>query len=104
MAAAAKTEAQFIELRCWRLADHFDRKAGRKRELKRLALAAVENPSRRPGRERRVRVGYLNVGELSVVPRPVELNIGHSIVSRAISVGLANAVTEMLDRMKSYRG
>jgi len=32
----------------------------------------------------------------------VELNIGHSIVSRAVTVGLAAAVKEMLAVMKNY--
>ena len=32
------------------------------------------------------------------------LNIGHSIVSRAVFVGLRHAVEEMLDAMASYRG
>jgi pyridoxine 5'-phosphate synthase PdxJ len=34
----------------------------------------------------------------------VELNIGHSIVSRAIFVGMEIAVREMLALMKSYQG
>jgi pyridoxine 5'-phosphate synthase PdxJ len=34
----------------------------------------------------------------------VELNIGHSIVSRAVMVGLEKAVKEMLALMKRYRG
>jgi len=37
------------------------------------------------------------------VPYMVELNIGHSIISRAITVGLANAVKEMLKLMLNYR-
>jgi pyridoxine 5-phosphate synthase len=38
------------------------------------------------------------------VPHLVELNIGHSIVSRAVTVGLAEAVRQMLDLMREYRG
>jgi pyridoxine 5-phosphate synthase len=38
------------------------------------------------------------------VPHLVELNIGHSIVSRAVMVGLENAVKEMLQLMENYRG
>jgi pyridoxine 5'-phosphate synthase PdxJ len=34
----------------------------------------------------------------------VELNIGHSIVSHAVSVGLHKAVKEMLQVMKGYKG
>jgi pyridoxine 5'-phosphate synthase PdxJ len=32
------------------------------------------------------------------------LNIGHSIVSRAVFVGMENAVREMLALMRDYRG
>jgi pyridoxine 5-phosphate synthase len=38
------------------------------------------------------------------VPHLVELNIGHSIVSRALTVGIGNAVQEMLRLMEDYRG
>jgi len=32
------------------------------------------------------------------------LNIGHSIVSRAVMVGMENAVKDMLKLMKGYEG
>jgi pyridoxine 5-phosphate synthase len=38
------------------------------------------------------------------IPHLTELNIGHSIISRAMSVGLETAVKEMLAAMKNYRG
>jgi len=38
---------------------------------------------------------YLNVGPVAAVPEIEELNIGHSIVSRAIFEGLESAVREM---------
>jgi pyridoxine 5-phosphate synthase len=38
------------------------------------------------------------------VPHLVELNIGHSIMSRAVMTGLETAVKEMLRLMKDYRG
>ena len=37
-----------------------------------------------------------NLPMLFRVPHLVELNIGHSLVSRAVLVGLENAVNEML--------
>jgi pyridoxine 5-phosphate synthase len=43
-----------------------------------------------------------NVKELFMVPHLTELNIGHHLVSRAISVGLESAIKEMLDVMKGY--
>lgn len=38
---------------------------------------------------------YQNVGPVAAIPEIEELNIGHSIVSRALSVGMEQAVREM---------
>ena len=43
-----------------------------------------------------------NVPVLHLVPHLVELNIGHSILSRAVFVGLEVAVKEMLQAMDGY--
>jgi pyridoxine 5-phosphate synthase len=47
-------------------------------------------------------LNYANLPMLHPVPHLVELNIGHSIVSRAVMVGLEKAVQEMLALMKNY--
>jgi pyridoxine 5-phosphate synthase len=47
-------------------------------------------------------LNYENLPVLLQVPHLVELNIGHSIVSRAVSVGLDQAVRDMLALMRSY--
>ena len=44
-----------------------------------------------------------NVRPVSAIPEIEELNIGHSVVSRAIFVGLAEAVRELRDVMDSAR-
>jgi pyridoxine 5-phosphate synthase len=44
-----------------------------------------------------------NVGPVAAIPQIEELNIGHSIVSRAIFVGLSAAVREMRDAMDAAR-
>jgi pyridoxine 5-phosphate synthase len=49
-------------------------------------------------------LNYQNLPALRAVPHLVELNIGHSIISRAVTAGLAAAVKEMLELMKNYRG
>ena len=49
-------------------------------------------------------LNYANLPALHRVPHLVELNIGHSIISRAVSVGLEKAVQEMLRLMENYRG
>jgi pyridoxine 5-phosphate synthase len=48
-------------------------------------------------------LNYENLATLWRVPHLVELNIGHSIVSRAVFVGMDKAVREMLALMKKYR-
>lgn len=45
-----------------------------------------------------------NVGAVARIPEIVELNIGHSIVSRAVFVGMAAAVAEMRRAMNEARG
>ena len=49
-------------------------------------------------------LNYVNLPALFAVPHLVELNIGHSIVSRAVFVGLEKAVSEMLELMRGYHG
>jgi pyridoxine 5-phosphate synthase len=46
---------------------------------------------------------YRNVGPVAAVPAIEELNIGHSIVSRAIMVGLERAVREMRQLVDAAR-
>src|SRR5260221_9170751 len=45
-----------------------------------------------------------NVGAVAAIPEIEELNIGHSIVSKAIFVGLTEAVREMRTAMDTARG
>ncbi|MEP6787598.1 MAG: pyridoxine 5'-phosphate synthase [Acidobacteriota bacterium] len=40
---------------------------------------------------------YRNVGDLAAIPEITEFNIGHNIISRAVFVGLNQAVREMID-------
>ena len=48
-------------------------------------------------------LNYENLPLLREVPHLVELNIGHSIVSRAVTVGMMEAVREMMGLMEGYR-
>ena len=41
-----------------------------------------------------------NVGPIAAIPEVRELNIGHSIIARAIFVGLERAVREMIEAMQ----
>ena len=40
-------------------------------------------------------LNYVNVGAIARIPEVEELNIGHSIISRAALVGMERAVREM---------
>jgi len=40
-------------------------------------------------------LNYHNVGAIATIPNILELNIGHAIIARALSTGLADAVREM---------
>ena len=100
--ASARIGAQFIELHTGSFAEHFNRKKERAEELRRLVEAAKLAHSL----GLKVNAGHglntLNVPILFETPHMVELNIGHSIVSRALTVGLAVAVKEMLLVMDRY--
>jgi pyridoxine 5-phosphate synthase len=48
-------------------------------------------------------LNYENLPALFRVPHLVELNIGHSIISRAVFVGMGKAVREMVALVKAYR-
>lgn len=95
---AARTDADMIELHTGAFANAVDR-AG---EIERLVVAATL------GKERGMQVNaghginYRNLPQLLDVPFLAELNIGHSIVARSITVGMRSAVEEMAAGMKGY--
>jgi len=101
--AAARSGSQFIELHTGSFAEAFEQEAKRETELERLVAGA------RQGHDLGLKINaghglnYQNLHLLNRVPHLVELNIGHSIVSRAITVGLETAVKEMLALMKDYK-
>jgi pyridoxine 5-phosphate synthase len=120
--AAAHTGTQFIELHTGRFAEEFGtpnsdsaRKAGLPQhaesefgaplpELARLVSGAQQAHALGLKVNAGHGLNYVNLPVLGQVPHLVELNIGHSIVSHAVSVGLEKAVQEMLALMKNYRG
>ncbi len=106
--AAARVGSQFIELHTGAFAEEFVKPENQRQksdvELERLIAGA--NQAHSLGL--RVNAGhglnYANLPALCRVPHLVELNIGHSIISRAVFVGLEEAVREMLAVMRDYRG
>jgi pyridoxine 5-phosphate synthase len=100
--AAAQTGSQFIELHTGAFAESFAQPEERDRELQRLAAAAKQANALGLKVNAGHGLNYENLLLLHQVPHLVELNIGHSIISRAITVGLAPAVREMLKLMAAY--
>ena len=106
IAAAARTGGQFIELHTGKFAEEFSSaECGvRSAELARLISGAQLAHSLGLKVNAGHGLNYVNLTTLFQVPHLVELNIGHSIVSRAVFVGLDQAVREMLAVMQAYRG
>jgi pyridoxine 5-phosphate synthase len=100
--AAARMGSQFIELHTGSFSEGFHSEKEREIELGRLISGAQQAQ----GLGLRVNAGhglnYENLPVLMRVPHLVELNIGHSIVSRAIIAGMQTAVREMLALMAVY--
>jgi pyridoxine 5-phosphate synthase len=102
--AAAAVGAQFVELHTGPYAHAFHSKRERTTEIERLVAASRHAHAC----GLRVNAGHgltiENVPLLHLVPHLQELNIGHSIISRAVTTGLAVAVHQMLKAMDGYPG
>jgi pyridoxine 5-phosphate synthase len=101
--AAARTGTQFIELHTGSFAEHFQNQKEREQEAMRLIAGAKQAHELGLQVNAGHGLNYENLATLKRVPHLVELNIGHSIVSRAISIGLAQAVKNMLTAMEGYQ-
>ena len=100
--AAAQVGSQFIELHTGAFAGAFADDSRREAELQRLIAGARQAHSLGLKVNAGHGLNYQNLPTLRRVPHLVELNIGHSIVSRALAVGLPAAVQEMLLLLKDF--
>jgi pyridoxine 5-phosphate synthase len=105
--ASARTGSQFIELHTGQFAEEFYRNhapGGRNENTEMSRLLAAAERAHELGLKVNAGHGlnYINLAAIKRVPHLVELNIGHSIVSRALAVGMGAAVKEMLALMKNY--
>jgi len=98
--ASARVGAQFIELHTGKFSEEFNKS---ETELHRLIAGAKQAHALGLKVNAGHGLNYANLPALFRVPHLVELNIGHSIVSRAVFAGLETAVQEMLAVMKNYR-
>lgn len=99
--ASKKIGAEAVELHTGAFANAEGAK--QEEELERIGTAAVL--AHRLGLQVNAGHGinYTNIAQILQVPYLTELNIGHSIVSRAVFVGLGAAVEEMIALMRSYQ-
>jgi len=102
--AAARTGSQFIEMHTGSFAEAYHEDPQQPDELNRLIAGAKQAHALGLKVNAGHGINYQNLSLLHRVPHLVELNIGHSIVSRAVTVGLQTAVREMLTLMANYRG
>lgn len=93
--AARDTGAEYIELHTGEYSNANGIRA-RKAELKKLENAAVYASSLGLKVNAGHGLNYVNVREVAGIKGMEELNIGHSIISRAVFVGLDKAVREMI--------
>lgn len=97
--ASAKTGAQFIEMHTGSYAESFG--TGREEE-EFLKLKSAAELAQKIGLKVNAGHGlnYENVHRMHEISGLYELNIGHSIISRAVFTGLAEAVRKMSDLIK----
>jgi pyridoxine 5-phosphate synthase len=102
--AAARIGSQFIELHTGAFAEAFGEAEAREHELQRLIRGAEQAHALGLQVNAGHGLNYENLPTLHRVPHLIELNIGHSLVSRAVFTGLERAVQDMLALMAGYRG
>jgi pyridoxine 5-phosphate synthase len=95
---SAKLGAPFVELHTGAYANAYytPRRAA---EFQRLRLGAVRAHDLGLVVNAGHGINYVNIAEVRALPHLHELNIGHSIVSRALFTGVEEAVREMKTRM-----
>jgi pyridoxine 5-phosphate synthase len=105
--ASARSGSQFIELHTGKFAEEFAKAESGERHAESELERLVAGAKRAHSLGLQVNAGHglscANLPLLLRVPHLVELNIGHSLVSRAVTIGLAAAVQEMLRRLADYR-
>ena len=99
VAASVKTGAQFIEMHTGTYSESFGTQ-NEEKEFQNLKNAAIfaQNLGLRVNAGHGL--NYENVYRMHEIPNLYELNIGHSIISKAVFSGLGDAVKEMKELIK----
>lgn len=99
--AARETGACTVEIHTGSYANAAGR--DRERQYERICAAARLASSLKLKVSAGHGLNYFNVGPIAAVPEIEELNIGHSIVARAVFVGLEEATAQMLSLIREAR-
>ena len=99
----AELGAPFVELHTGAYANAYFDDTARAAEYKRLAAGAALAHDRGLGVNAGHGINYVNIEQVRDLPHLHELNIGHSIISRALFTGIDEAVREMKTRMNRWR-
>lgn len=94
IAMAAELKSPWIELHTGAYANAYFH-TGRQQELETLIAGAEQAHSLGLTVNAGHGINYVNIAEVVTIPHLHELNIGHSIISRALFVGVEQAVREM---------
>ena len=103
IAAAGRIGATYVELHTGAFANAYYSAKG---ETEAVRLEAGVEQARQLGLTVNMGHGinYTNIERMRVIPGIYEMNIGHSILSRALFTGIGEAVREMRARMNEGRG
>jgi pyridoxine 5-phosphate synthase len=101
--AAGELGVEMVELHTGKLANAFSEKI-EKEELNNLQHAAKAAFELKLQVNAGHGINYTNIKLVQQISHLTELNIGHSIISRAVFIGLEDAVREMLRAMENYPG
>src|SRR5437879_11498028 len=100
--AAGELGVDMVELHTGKLANAFAEKI-EKQELENLQAAAKAASELKLQVNAGHGITYTNIALIHKIPHLTELNIGHSIVSRALLVGIEDAVKELIGAMADYK-
>jgi pyridoxine 5-phosphate synthase len=101
--AAGELAAEMVELHTGKLANAFSEQI-EKAELDNLQTAAKAASEHSLQVNAGHGINYKNIALINQIPHLTELNIGHSIIARAVFLGLEDAVREMIRAMEKYSG
>jgi pyridoxine 5-phosphate synthase len=101
--ASGELGVEMVELHTGKLVNAFSEKI-EKAELENLQAAAKAAAEHNLQVNAGHGINYKNISLVHQISHLTELNIGHSIIARAVFLGLEDAVREMIRAMENYRG